>query len=143
MLTNVHDRSPEVPGIIPGRATKSAARVLVVDDDPLVRWSVTEALRAHGVEADEAGDGRTAIAEFDKACDLVLLDLHLPDSQDFQILRRIRAEAPSVPVIVMTAYASREIADAAASLGSSLMPKPFDLDDLMTAVDTALAGVAS
>jgi hypothetical protein len=43
----------------------------------------------------------------------------------------------------MTSYASREIAEAAAALGASLMPKPFDLDDLMVAVDAALAGAAS
>src|SRR5436190_10895646 len=123
MLAKIHDPSPEAPGILPGPAKKPAPRVLVVDDERLVRWSVSEALRAHGLEPEEAGDARSAIAQFDESCDLVLLDLHLPDSQDLGVLSRIRHKAPSVPVIVMTAYATREIADAAAALGASLIPK--------------------
>jgi DNA-binding NtrC family response regulator len=143
MLAKAHDTSPAAPGILPRPAKKTARHVLVVDDERLVRWSVTEALRAHGLETEEAADATSAIEQFDENCDLVLLDLHLPDSRDLRVLSLMRGKAPSVPVIVMTAYASREIADAAAALGASLIPKPFDLDDLMVAVDTALAGVAS
>jgi DNA-binding NtrC family response regulator len=143
MVGKVDQTSPESQGIFLGPAKKPTPRVLVVDDERLVRWSVTEALRAHGLEAEDAGDGKSAIARLDEGCDLVLLDLCLPDSQDFRVLSTIRSQAPSVPVILMTSYASREIAEAAAALGASLMPKPFDLDDLMVAVDAALAGAAS
>ena len=72
--------------------------------------------------------------------DLVLLDLHLPDSEDFQVLSFIRSRSASVPVIIMTAFATREVVEEAAALGASVVPKPFDLNDLAMAVECALAG---
>ena len=139
MLAEIPYTSPVAPRILPDPAKKPAARVLVVDDEWLVRWSVTEALRAHGLEVEEAADARSAMERFGEGCDLVLLDLHLPDSEDLSVLSFIRGKVPSLPVIIMTAYATREIAYAAAALNASLIPKPFDLDDLTLAVETALA----
>jgi DNA-binding NtrC family response regulator len=125
---------------LPGTAEKLPARVLVVDDEWLVRWSVTEKLRAEGFDVEEAGDAAAAMRAFDADCDLVLLDLHLPDSKDLGLLTRFRAKSPTVPVILMTAFATREVADEAAALGATIVAKPFDLDDLTRAVERALAG---
>jgi len=130
----------ETPRSIPHVVKKSAARVLVVDDEWLVRWSVTEALQARGIDVDEAPDAASAMRLFDRDCNLVLLDLHLPDSVDLGLLAFIREQSPSVPVILMTAFATREIADGAAMLGATIVAKPFDLDDLAAAVECALAG---
>ena len=131
---------PPPPRSLPTLVKQRAARVLVVDDERLVRWSVTQALMARGIEVDEAGDAASAMRMFDADCDLVLLDLHLPDSDDFRVLFFIRAKAPSVPVIIITAFATRELAEDAAALGISIVSKPFDLDDLTTTVQCALAG---
>jgi two-component system response regulator AtoC len=125
---------------LPHLAKKSAKRVLIVDDEWLVRWSVTEALKARGFDVEEAVDAASAMQTFDAECDLVLLDLHLPDAMDLRVLSFIRQKSPSVPVILMTAFATREVADDAAALGASIVTKPFDLDDLTGAVEQALAG---
>ena len=125
---------------LPQVAEKSAARVLVVDDEWLVRWSVTQALEAHGFDVEEAADAASAMRAFDDTCDLVLLDLHLPDAVDLRVLAFIREKAPTVPVILMTAFATPEIAEEAAAFGVSIVAKPFELDDLTRAVERALAG---
>jgi len=124
---------------LPHLAKKSAKRVLIVDDEWLVRWSVGEALKARGFDVEEAGDAASAMEMFDADCGLVLLDLHLPDAMDLRVLSFIRRKSSSVPVIVMTAFATREVAEDVAALGASIVTKPFDLDDLTHAVERALA----
>jgi DNA-binding NtrC family response regulator len=125
----------------PPVAKKFAPRILVVDDDRLVRWSVGEALGARGWVVLEAADGRSAMQEFGdgKALDLVLLDVRLPDSDDLRVLMRMRQKAPAVPVILMTAFTTREIVEEAQALRTSVISKPFDLDDLAQAADHALS----
>ena len=139
MLIQTHRRSPTPPGIVPVAAKQHVPRVLLVDDEWLVRWSVTETLTARGIHVDQAGDGASAMRMFDGRCDLVLLDLHLPDSDDFRVLFFIRARSLSVPVMIITAFATRELGEDAAALGASVMAKPFDLNDLAMAVEGALA----
>jgi len=89
----------------------------------------------------EAGDARTAIRSFGDGshADLVLLDLRLPDSDDLRVLAQMRQLAPRVPVILMTAFATREVVESAAALGASVLNKPFDLDDLAAIVERTLA----
>jgi DNA-binding NtrC family response regulator len=118
-------------------------RVLVVDDDRLVRWSVSEILTAHGYDVDEAADGRSAMQALDASpdTDLVLLDLRLPDTDDFRLLARIREKTPKVPVILMTAFGTREVAESAEALGARFLCKPFDLNDLASRVDRTLGRV--
>ena len=79
----------------------------------------------------ELGDG--------DATDLVLLDLRLPDASDLRLLARIRQKAPYVLVILMTAFATREIIEEATALGASVLLKPFDLDTLAAVVERALS----
>jgi DNA-binding NtrC family response regulator len=121
---------------------KSAKRVLVVDDEPLVRWSIAETLRAHGCDMMEAGDARAAIAAVrDPATmpDIVLLDLKLPDSDDLSLLATMRWLLPHSPVILMTAFGTTEVLDEARRLGAfTVLDKPFDLDQLDEVIDRAL-----
>jgi two-component system, NtrC family, response regulator AtoC len=129
------------PRDFPDAAKKSARRsVLVVDDERLLRWSVAETLSARGYEIAEATDGRTAMQEFGDGdrTDLVLLDLRLPDVSDLRLLARIRQKGPHVPVILMTAFPTREIVEDAAALGASVLIKPFELDQLAASVERAL-----
>jgi DNA-binding response OmpR family regulator len=123
-------------------AVKKSPRgyVLVVDDEQLLRWSVAETLTAHGYEVTEAGDARSAMQEIGDGdhTDLVLLDMRLPDADDLRVLARIRQKAPQVPVILMTAFATREIVEEAATLGASVLGKPFDLDALAARVKNVL-----
>jgi two-component system, NtrC family, response regulator AtoC len=130
----------EEPRDFPDIAKKSAPCVLVVDDERLLRWSIAETLSAQGYDIIEAADARSAMQEFgdgDRA-DLVLLDLRLPDVSDLRLLARIRQKGPHVPVILMTAFPTREIVEEAGALGAAVLIKPFDLDALVAGVERAL-----
>lgn len=133
---------PAPGGEFPQVRKKSATRVLVVDDEPLVRWSIAETLRAHGFEIVEAADARSAlIAVLDVATepDAVLLDLKLPDSDDLSLLSSIRRILPRVPVILMTAFGSQELLEEARQLGVfTVLDKPFELDELDLLIERAL-----
>jgi DNA-binding NtrC family response regulator len=116
--------------------------VLVVDDEPLVRWSVAETLGAHGYQVTEAGSGASALQALLGApgtTDAVLLDLLLPDSCDLSLLAELRGLAPGVPVIMMTAFATPELVERARQLGAfTVIHKPFDMNALAPLVRQAL-----
>ena len=141
MLAETATSTVDKPRNFPDAAKKSTRRcVLVVDDERLLRWSVAETLSARGCQIAEATDGRTAMQEFGDGdgTDLVLLDLRLPDMWDLRLLARIREKNPQVPVILMTAFPTREIIEEAAALGASVLIKPFELDLLAATVERVL-----
>jgi DNA-binding NtrC family response regulator len=114
-------------------------RVLVVDDEPLIRWSIAETLAAAGHRVVEAADAASARRLLDQTpeLDLVLLDLRLPDSSDLALLADIRQTAPNTPVIMMTAFGTPEIAAAAIRMGAlRVLTKPFNMHDLETVVQS-------
>jgi len=119
---------------LPPRVGKHALRVLVVDDEPLVRWAIAETLSLEGYEVDEAGDADSTIHALCTAAslpDIVLLDLRLPDCGDLTLLERVRLLAPAAVVILMTAYGTAAVREHARSLGAALvLDKPFDVDGL-------------
>lgn len=118
-------------------------RVLVVDDELLIRWSLSEGLSKAGFEVVEAEDARGALARFEPDAlpiDAVILDLRLPDSADLGVLRRIRELAPEVPVIMMTAYGTAETTEDALGLGAwHVVSKPFDVHRVVKLVEDAVA----
>jgi two-component system response regulator AtoC len=109
-------------------------RVLVVDDEPLIRWSLSETLVDFGCETVEAADAEgavQAVVDADKPFDVVVLDLRLPDSSDLGLLTRVRALAPSARVIMMTAFGSSEVVQGALDLGAShVVMKPFEVAEM-------------
>jgi DNA-binding NtrC family response regulator len=138
-LVAAAERSRDFPCV----AEKSTRRrVLIVDDERLVRWSVAEKLTERGIVVAAAADARSAMQSFGdgEGVDLVLLDLRLPDSDDLGVLAWLRYKAPQIPVILMTAFATREIIEDAAALGAFVVAKPFDMDVLATEVEGALDG---
>ena len=125
------------------RAKKSpVVHVLVVDDEPLVRWSVAETLGAGGFQVIEAGSGESAIVAVMSApgaTDVVLLDLVLPDFRDLSLLAVLRRLAPAVPIIMMTAFATPELVERARKLGAfTVLNKPFEMNELAPLIRTAL-----
>jgi DNA-binding NtrC family response regulator len=106
-------------------------RVLVVEDETLIRWAVAEALTAAGhvvVEAPDAVTARRVVAESPEPLDAVLLDLRLPDSSDLSLLQAIRRESPSSAVVMMTAHGTADDAARARALGAfEVLEKPFDV----------------
>ena len=80
-----------------------ASRLLLVEDDPVVREAMAFAMRDEGYDVEEVGDGEAALAAFDdRTVDLVLLDLRLPGISGFDVCRELR-ERSVVPVIMVTA----------------------------------------
>lgn len=119
-----------------------SAHVLVVDDERLVRWAVSETLGARGYEVAEASDAQSAMRAFATpgcAADLVLLDLRLPDADDLSVMSFIRARSPGTPVILMTAFGTRDIVDEATAQGAVFISKPFDMNELASVVERTLA----
>ena len=126
-------------GKIPQAVNKSSPlRILIVDDESLIRWSLSETLTDSGHIVSEAGDGDTALrtlTDGDGPFDVVLLDYHLPDSHDLALLSTIRQVAPKTAVIMMTAFSTPEMSDAALHIGAyRLVPKPFEVHDIAALV---------
>ena len=112
-------------------------RVLVVDDEPLIRWSIAETLGAAGHQVFEAADAAAARRVLDETpnLDLVLLDLRLPESSDLALLADVRRKTPDTPVIMMTAFGTPEITADALRMGAlRVLNKPFNMHDLETVV---------
>lgn len=112
----------------------SHLRVLVVEDEPLIRWSIAETLERMGHTVAEADDAKSAIrtlADTPGRVDVVLLDYRLPDSNDLNLLARIRQLAPESAVLMMTAYGTPDVTRGALALGAyAVVDKPFDMHDL-------------
>jgi DNA-binding NtrC family response regulator len=117
--------------------------VLVIDDERLVRWSLSERLGQRGYEVIEAATGRQALeaaAKFNEHPVVILLDLRLPDVDGMSLLQSLHSEHPTCPVIVISAHATPEISEWARELGAShVTGKPFDLDEVETLVEQSLA----
>ena len=119
-----------------------SVRVLVVDDEPLIRWSVVETLIDQGFEVVEAPDGRAAVSALDggPGFDVVLLDFRLPDSNDLTLLSTIRRQSPRSQIILMTAYGTPEVTKGALDLGAfRVVSKPFEMSDMAALVAQARA----
>jgi two-component system chemotaxis response regulator CheY len=121
------------------------AKVLVVDDSGLARRTLREILESAGYEVAEASDGLNALERyFIEKPSIVMLDLVMKGMYGLDVLTKLRELDPDVKVIVVSAdiqTSSHELVEEAG--GVSFVNKPFDRNDILTAVDAALArGVA-
>jgi two-component system chemotaxis response regulator CheY len=116
-------------------------RVLIVEDDAVVRAVLVESLRFEGYEVRAAADGAAALAVLGQWIpNLILLDLMMPgmDGWAFRDQQRALASVREVPVVVVSA--SRELSRAAEALHpAAVVPKPFDLDALLATVEQCAA----
>lgn len=126
---------------IPDVPKNSPPTVLVVDDEALIRWSLSEMLGERGYMVTEAADGRMALAAIQTASepfDVVLLDYRLPDSADLRLLQRVRKLAPTSQVIMITAHSSPELIQGATALGAyRVVSKPFEVESVAELVQQA------
>lgn len=114
-------------------------RILVVDDEPLIRWSIAETLGAAGHRVTEAQDAASALEALASGPnpDVVLLDLRLPDSNDLELLTKIRRIAPAAAIVMMTAFGTPDVTANALEIGArKVLNKPFDMHDLEQIVDS-------
>lgn len=114
--------------------------ILVIDDEPLMREYVEEAMARAGYAVQGAGTGREGLALFEQhEHDLVITDLKMTPMDGLEVLRRLRERAPALPVIVMTAYGTIETAVAALKEGAAdYILKPFTPDAIELAVSRAI-----
>ncbi len=117
----------------------SSGTILVVDDEQLIRWTLKQQLGAHGFDVVEAESGAEALAAFGDTIDLVLLDFKLPDTDGLSVLRQLKELQPTVPVILLTAFATIQTAVEAIKQGAyDYAKKPFDFDELLLTIGKAL-----
>jgi signal transduction histidine kinase/CheY-like chemotaxis protein len=120
------------------------AHILVVDDDPDVRWIIAQDLQEIGYVVTEADSGRAAleILERDMPCDLMVTDLVMPGLSGLDTLRLARRTRPDLKVLFASGYA--DLSRFGGNLSShTLLKKPFKPETLAEAVETALQRVSS
>jgi DNA-binding NtrC family response regulator len=115
------------------------ATVLVVDDEPLIRWSLVNRLKGEGYRTLEAGTAGEAVSQHRDGADLVLLDFALPDANGLAVLKQIKDTDADTLVIMLTANTDVGTAVEAMKGGAfHYANKPFDLDEIMLLVEKAL-----
>jgi len=119
----------------------TATKVLVIDDEQMIRWSIVQTLSKAGFDVSEAETAAEALARFRAVLpQVVFLDLRLPDDNGLNVLEKIKQEeGQDAAVIVMTAFGEISTAVEAMRLGAyDYLKKPFDFDELELLVRKAL-----
>jgi two-component system response regulator AtoC len=108
-------------------------RILVADDDPAICELLKTFLEDEGFTVDSAASGQSALDSLKSGdYDLVLLDMRMPEMTGLDVLKQLREKQGELPVILMTAHGSPNVAIQASSLGAySYLTKPFELDDVL------------
>jgi CheY-like chemotaxis protein len=128
------------PAPAPARA---AACILVVEDDDFVRGSIVDSLQALGHRVSQAENGSAALARVaSEQPDLMITDYMMPGMTGVELVKRVRALHPQLPMIIATGYADMKAVEE--TIGDdNLLRKPFQLADLAASVERALARRAS
>lgn len=115
------------------------SRILIVDDEPSICWTLTEALKDEGHtcrQASSAEEGLELAREFEPQ--VIMLDVRLPGRSGLEVLAELKASCAQAPVIVMTAFGDLQTAVKAVSSGAfEYLVKPFELDDALRLVKRA------
>jgi DNA-binding response OmpR family regulator len=114
-------------------------KILVIDDEYLVRYTLARILRSNGYEVVTAADGERGMAAFRSAApDVVITDIIMPEQEGFATIRQMRGERPDAKIIAMSGDAqigSLDLLAIARKLGADdAMRKPFDADELLSRV---------
>jgi DNA-binding response OmpR family regulator len=119
------------------------AHILLVEDDAGLRRVLQIGLTKAGYDVLEARDGREAISLWQaRGADLVITDLYMPDKDGLEVIRELRAQSPSTPIIAITDPRRRgrmDLSESAELLGAvRTLAKPFSLDVMLATVEAAL-----
>jgi CheY-like chemotaxis protein len=124
---------------------KTRRRVLIIDDEAMVRDVLMQTLKTLGYEAHSVADGRETLAAVRNfKPDALILDLVMPERDGFEILGELRVANAELPVVAMTGggrMAASQLLRLATMLGATkILPKPFSLEAVDTALQEVLAG---
>lgn len=127
---------------IAGFPLMTLRKILVVDDDKLLCWSIARILTPRNGAVKCVSGVREAIAEVTgERFDLILLDINLPDGNGLDLLETIRCVAPDTKIIILSGDASPMNRERAHAIGASrFIEKPFENDHLVNAAENVLAG---
>jgi len=116
-------------------------RVWVVDDDRSIRWVLEKALSAAEISASSFSDAESLMRRLrQESPDAIISDIRMPGIDGLQLLSRIRASHPELPVIITTAHSDLDSAVASYQGGAfEYLPKPFDIDEVVNVTKRALA----
>ena len=113
--------------------------ILVVEDDPLITSFLQRGLKSSGFSTVAAEDGETGLdLAVHEDFDLIILDMGLPDGDGLTMLKQLRALGRSVPVLVLTGLAERDVVTCLENGADDYMRKPFHFDELLARIRTRL-----
>lgn len=113
-------------------------KILVVEDDRMIREGIKEYLSEFGYSVIEASDGIEALDKFNSEVSLVILDIQIPFKNGLEVLREIRGKS-NLPVLILTAFSDEEYKiDAFTNLADGYIEKPFSLPVLKVRVDALI-----
>src|SRR3954466_12101297 len=120
-------------------------RVLLADDSPVERMALAHYLRRHGYAVDEVGDGESALNHLkNREIDAMLLDLQMPGTDGFDVLRYLQKHRRGLPVVLLSGMPLDQIQQHIHGLPKAELPplmlKPIDVDQLMQVLELQLHG---
>jgi response regulator RpfG family c-di-GMP phosphodiesterase len=119
---------------------KNTSRILVIDDDPGLRKTLSDILRIKGFEVASAENGAAGIAEAQRGfVSVAMIDLNLPDLSGIEVMKRIKEDSPLTEAIILTGHASLDTAVEATNMGAfSYLLKPYDVEKLLRHIRRAM-----
>ena len=113
-------------------------RILVVEDDKMIREGISEYLSESGYIIIEAKDGKEALSKFNNDINLVILDIQIPFINGLEVLKEIRKKS-KLPILILTAVSDEEYKiDAFTNLADGYIEKPFSLPVLKARIDSLI-----
>ena len=114
--------------------------VLIVDDDPSLRWTMSLILERKGYVAETAADGAEAVARIrENPFDMVLMDIRMPVMNGVQALKQIKTIRPKTIVTMMTAYAVEDLIQDAMEEGAfAILNKPVEIEEVIALIERSL-----